>query len=154
MPGSTPVRDIMTTDVVAFRAGDDVRSAMERLVERDVDGAPVVDDAGRVIGVLTTGDLIVRESRLHFPTVISVLGASLELKSRNFDEDLDKALGAHVGDVMSEPAITCPVDATIEEAATTMHDRHVARLPVVDAEGVLVGIVSRGDVLRGMLRRG
>lgn len=152
MPSSSPVRDIMTTDVVAFRADDDVRSAMEQMVDRGIDGAPVVDESGAVVGVLTTGDLIVRESKLHFPTVISVLGASIELKSRDFDEDLEKALGAHVGDVMNHPAITCPVDATIEDAATLMHDAHVSRLPVVDG-GRLVGIVSRGDILRGMLRR-
>jgi CBS domain-containing protein len=151
MPASTPVREIMTTEVVTFRADDDVRTAMEKLVERGIDGAPVLDTDGRVIGVLTTGDLIVRESRLHFPTVISVLGASFELKSKTFDDDLEKALGAHVGDVMTHPAITCPAEATIEEAATLMHDQKVARLPVVD-QGALVGIVSRGDILRGMLR--
>lgn len=153
MPASTAVREIMTTDVLTFGPDDDVRSAMEQLVDRGVDGGPVLDASGAVVGVLTTGDLIVRESRLHFPTVISVLGASIELKSRGFDDDLEKALGAKVRDVMSHPAVTCPIDASVQDAATLMHDERVARLPVVDGDR-LVGIVSRGDILRGMLRKG
>ncbi len=150
MPSNRPLRDVMTTDVVSFRATDDVREAMETLIERDVDGAPVIDDDGTVIGVITTGDLIVKESRLHFPTVIAVLGASIQLQSKDFEDDLSKALGSKVADVMSEPAITIGVEATVEDAATVMHDKRVARLPVVDGDR-LVGIVSRVDVLRGIL---
>lgn len=150
MPRNLAVRDVMTAEVVSFRVTDDVSAAMHTLVDRGIDGAPVVDDAGAVVGVLTTGDLIVKESRLHFPTVIAVLGASFEFKSRDFDDDLEKALGSTVGDVMSHPAITIDVTDTVEDAATVMHDKKVSRLPVVDG-GRLVGIVSRVDVLRGML---
>jgi CBS domain-containing protein len=145
------VRDIMTTDVLTFGPEDGVREAMEAMVERDVDGAPVVDESGKVVGVLTNGDLIVRESKLHFPTLVSILGASFEIKHKDFDEDLDKALGSFVREVMTHPARTCSVDATIEEAATVMHEHDVARLPVVDSDGRLVGLVSRGDIIRGML---
>ncbi len=145
------VREIMTTDVLTLGPDDGVRAAMEQMIERDVDGAPVVDADGAVVGVLTNGDLIVRESRLHFPTLVSILGASFEIKPRGFDDDLDKALGSTVRDVMSHPARTCRDDATVEEAATIMHEHDVARLPVVDADGHLVGIVSRGDIIRGML---
>lgn len=144
------VRDIMTTDVLTFGPEDSVREAMEAMVSHDVDGAPVVDESGAVVGVLTNGDLIVRESKLHFPTLVSILGASFEIKHKDWDEDLDKALGSVVREVMSHPARTCAADATVEEAATTMHEHDVARLPVVDGDR-LVGIVSRGDIIRGML---
>lgn len=145
------VRDIMTTDVLTFGPDDEVREAMHAMVERDVDGAPVLDADGKVVGVLTNGDLIVRESKLHFPTLVSILGASFEIKHKDWDEDLAKALGSYVREVMSQPARTCPVDATVEEAATLMHEHDVARLPVVDDGGRLVGLVSRGDIIRGML---
>ncbi len=150
MPADKPVRDVMTSDVLSFRPDDDVRVAMESLVERGVDGAPVVDDDGVVIGVLTTGDLIVKQSRLHFPTVIAILGAAFEFKSRHFDDDLEKALGSKVSDVMASPAITVDVDGTVEDAATIMHDERISRLPVVQGDK-LVGIVARVDVLRGMM---
>jgi CBS domain-containing protein len=150
MPADLPVRNVMTSDVLSFRVEDDVRAAMEALVERGVDGAPVVDEHHAVIGVMTTGDLIVKQSRLHFPTVIAILGAAVEWRPRGFDEDLEKALGSKVGDVMSSPAITIEAGATVEDAATTMHDERISRLPVVE-DGRLVGIVSRVDVLRGMM---
>ena len=150
MPSTRPVREIMTTEVVTFRTDDSVGDAMAVLLERGVDGAPVLDASGALVGAMTTGDLIVREIRLHFPTVVSILGASLEFKSKDFDADLEKALGSKVGDLMSSPAITVDVDATLGDAATIMHDEKVARLPVVDGDR-LVGIVARGDVLRGML---
>lgn len=151
MPADTPVRDVMTAEVVTFGVDDDVRTAMETLVAREVDGGPVVDGEGAVVGVLTTGDLIVRQSRLHFPTVIVFLGATLELRRRDFDDDLEKVLGSSVREVMNEPAITCGPDASLEEAATLMHEHRVSRLPVVDDDGALVGIVSRVDLLRGAL---
>lgn len=144
------VRDIMTTDVLTFGPEDEVREAMETMIERNVDGAPVVDETGAVVGVLTNGDLIVRESKLHFPTLVSILGASFEIKHKDFDEDLGKALGSVVREVMSHPARTCSADASVEEAATLMHEHDVARLPVVDGDR-LVGIVSRSDIIRGML---
>jgi CBS domain-containing protein len=92
----------------------------------------------------------VKESRLHWPTVVAILGASIELKPRGFDESLEKALGSKVSDVMSRPAIVVEASATVEDAATLMSDERIARLPVVE-DGRLVGIVSRVDILRGMI---
>jgi CBS domain-containing protein len=152
MSRSTPISAVMTTDVLTFHVDDKVADAMERLVARGVDGAPVVDDAGTVVGVLSTGDLIVQETELHVPTVISLLGATIELPSskRHFEEDLRKALGGTVGDVMSEDPITIAPTDTIEDAATSMHHQGVSRLPVVGPEG-LVGIVARVDILRAIM---
>ncbi|CAN5776934.1 hypothetical protein BH24ACT3_BH24ACT3_12040 [soil metagenome] len=152
MPRTIPVRQVMTTDVVAFGVDDTVQHAMQQLVARSVDAAPVVDDGGRVVGMLSTGDLIVQESQLHFPTVISLFGAYLELPSsaRHFDEDIEKALGSKVGEVMAEEPVTCGEDDTLERAATLMHEHDVSRLPVV-RDDRLVGIVSRGDIVRAII---
>ena len=127
MPRNLPVRDVMTTEVVTFGPDDDVNEAMRTLVERGIDGAPVVAADGSVLGVLTTADLIVKESRLHWPTVVAILGASIELKPRGFDESLEKALGSKVSDVMSRPAIVVEASATVEDAATLMSDERIAR---------------------------
>ena len=153
MSRQSPVSEVMTTDVLTFGPDDNVAEAMQILVERGVDGAPVVDAEGAVVGMLSTADLIVQESRLHFPTVISILGATLELPSskRHFDDDLRRVLGSTVRAVMQADPITIGVDDTVEEAATLMHDHDVSRLPVVGDRG-LVGIVARVDILRGILR--
>ena len=152
MPRSLPVRDAMTTDVLSFAPTDEVRSAMKSLVDRGIDAAPVVED-GRVVGLLSTGDLIVAESQVHVPTVISLLGASIELpgERKRFEADLRRSLGGTVSDVMTADPHTVGPDATLEEAATLLHNHDVSRLPVVDADGMLIGLLARGDVIRAMI---
>ncbi len=152
MPRSTPVRQVMTTDVVTFAPDDTVEEAMRRLSERGVDGAPVVDAEGHVVGMLTTDDLIVSEAQLHLPTVISILGGTIELpgSQRRFEEELQRAVGSRVSDLMHKDPPTCAPDDTLERAATLLHEHHVGRLPVTES-GVLVGIIARGDVLRAMI---
>ncbi|MEZ5204629.1 MAG: CBS domain-containing protein [Acidimicrobiales bacterium] len=142
----------MTTEVLTFRPDINVADAMAELVARGVDGAPVLDDDGEVVGVISTGDLIVQETELHVPTVISLFGATLELPSskRHFEEDLRRALGSTVADVMSTDPVTIDPAASVEQAATKMHHEEVSRLPVVDG-GRLVGIVSRTDIVRAII---
>jgi CBS domain-containing protein len=152
MPRTTPVRDVMTTDVLAFHPEDPVQEALERLVARDVDGAPVVDDDGRLIGMLTADDLLVQETRLHYPTVISLFGAYLELPSshRKFEADLRRAVAATVRDVMHGDPVSCGPDDTLERVATVMHEEKLGRLAVLE-DGVLVGIIARGDILKSIV---
>lgn len=148
-----PVRDVMVTDVVSFTRDENVQAAMTRLVDAGVDAGPVVDDSGAVVGLLSTGDLIVEEARLHFPTVVNFLGVNVTIpwNDRELDASVAKALGATVGEVMSDKVITCGPDDTVEDAATLMHDKHVSRLPVVDDAGLLVGIIARGDIVRAIV---
>ena len=155
MPRTTLVREVMTTDVLTFAPTDSVESAARSLSERRLGGAPVVDESGLVVGLLEDDDLIVQDTRLHFPTVISVFGAYLELPSslRHFESDLKKAVGATVGDVMDTDAPTCRPHDTLETVATTLHDRNSSRMAVVDDDGRLVGIVSRGDLVRAIVGR-
>ena len=153
MPRNTLVRQVMTTDVLTFRPADTVETAARALSERQLGGAPVVDDDGTVVGLIEDDDLIVQDTRLHFPTVISIFGAYLELPSsvRHFEADLRKAVGATVGDVMDADAPTCRPDDTLETVATALHDRNSSRMAVVDDDGRLVGLVSRGDLVRAIV---
>ena len=148
-----PVRDVMTTEVVTFTPETTIEAAMTGLVEAGVDGAPVVDAAGTVVGVLSTDDLIVQDTRLHGPTVISILGAYIELPKwrKDFEEEFHKAAGSTVGEVMEDDPVTVGPDDTVETAATLMHDKDVSRLPVVEG-GRLVGVIARGDVLRAIVQ--
>ena len=142
----------MTTDVLTFGPDDRVQDAYQQLMDRSVDGAPVIDDTGKILGMLTTDDLLVQETKLHYPTVVSLFGAYLELPSshRKFEQELRKAVGATVGDVMTQKPFTCSPDDTLERAATLMHEHDVSRLPVTEA-GKLVGLIARGDILRAVM---
>lgn len=148
-----PVADLMVDDVVTFSPAENVRDAMRVLVEEDVDAGPVVDDDGVVIGMFSTGDVIVEEARLHFPTIVNFLGVNVAIPwhDKELDESVYKALGEYVSEVMDAHPITVAPDATIEDAATLMHDHRVSRLPVVDESGVLLGLLARGDIVRAMV---
>jgi CBS domain-containing protein len=149
-----PVRDVMTTDVVTFAPSDNVQVAMQQLVERGVDAGPVVDDSGAVVGMLSTGDLIVEEARVHFPTVVNFLGVNVTwpFEHKELDDTMAKALGASVGEVMTAEPKTISADASVEDAATVMHDENVSRLPVVDDSGRLAGIIARGDIVKAIVQ--
>src|SRR5688572_24526585 len=152
---NSTVAEVMTTDVISFGPDDGVQEAIGRLIEGNVDAGPVVDEDGTVVGMLSTGDIIVQETQLHFPTVITLFGAYLELPShqRDFDDDLQKALGSSVRDLMTPHPVTIGPHETVERAATLMHDKEVSRLPVVE-NGRLVGIIARGDIVRALVTPG
>jgi CBS domain-containing protein len=155
VPRNTLVSQVMTTEVLSFRPEDEVQKAAEAMAARSIGGAPVIDGDAKVVGMLNDDDLIVSDTRLHMPTVISVLGAYLELPSSasRFDKEVRKAVGSTVGDVMSDNPQTCGEDDTLEQVATVLHEHNLSRLPVV-RDGKLVGIVSRGDIVKAIVQKG
>jgi CBS domain-containing protein len=140
----------MQTEFLVLGPDDPVEEAMRALVDHDVEAAPVALADGTLIGVLSNTDLIVQESQLHFPTLLSFLGASIEIGHKRFADDLAKALGSKVSEVMTADPISCDETDSIEDVATLMHDKDVGHLPVVRA-GRVVGMVSRNDVIRAIL---
>lgn len=153
MAQEIPVSDVMTTEVVSFTDDERVQDAVKQLVDAGVDGGPVLNADGKVVGMLSTTDLIVRKARLHVPTIINLLGATIEMpgQKKHFDEDVEKALGASVGEVMGEEVVTVGPGDSVETAATLMHDKDVSRLPVIDNED-LVGIIARRDILKAIMQ--
>lgn len=153
MVSQVPVTTVMTSDVVSFTTDETVEVAMRRLMDRGVDAGPVVDADGRVVGILSTGDLVVEEARLHFPTVVNFLGVNVTLPfdKKSLDDSVAKALGATVGEVMTSDPVCIDTFATVEDAATLLHDHNVSRLPVVDRDHRLVGIMARGDIVRAII---
>lgn len=143
----------MTTDVLCVRRDTTIPDAVRDLVERGVDGAPVVDDDGRLVGMLSATDVMVQDARLHLPTVIALFGATMELpgQAARYNRDVERALASTVAELMAPDPLTVTAEATMSDAATRMHDADVSRLPVVDTTDRVVGIVARGDVLRYLI---
>lgn len=154
MPRQLPVTEVMTRGVVTLRSSDTVEDAVRVLARHDISGAPVTDGEGRLVGLLDDSDLLVADARLHGPTMIEVLGAYLPLpgERRRYEEELRHALGQTVGDVMNDDPPAVGMDATVEDVATLMVDRHVSRIPVVDGRQRVMGIVTRGDLVEAMGR--
>ncbi|HEY7813556.1 MAG TPA: CBS domain-containing protein [Nakamurella sp.] len=134
----TPVKDVMTTRVIWVKKDATFREMAAALREYRVSAFPVVDDDRKVIGVVSEADMLAKEALDDEPGVISGI-----LHHR----DQAKARGVTAGDLMTAAVVAVRPEDTVEHAAKLMYDRRVKRLPVTDADGRLVGIISRADVL-------
>ena len=154
MPGTTLVRDVMTTPVATLGPDEKVEHAADVLAEKGVGALPVVDDRGRLLGILRDDDLIASEARVHVPTFINFLGLGMAFpgEMKHLEKELKKIAGATVRDVMQTEPPTVTPDQTLEDAATLMHESGVNSVPVVDADNVVVGIVARADIVRFIAR--
>ncbi|WP_405521739.1 CBS domain-containing protein [Streptomyces canus] len=145
------VSSVMTTEVVRATHGTPFKEVTRLLREHRISGLPVVDEDDKVIGVISETDLMAHQAQLPDP---------YEPKRRFRLADLTpaarrqaaKARARSAGQLMSTPPITVSADNTIVEAARTMAQNRVERLPVLDEEGRLVGIVTRRDLLKVFLR--
>lgn len=129
----------MTRRVVSVREQASFKEMADMLRRSRISAFPVLDSRDRVVGVVSEADLLVKEA-------VQATGTSLVAALRHVREE-DKASGVTAGDLMTRPAITIGPDASVAEAARIMYDRRVKRLPVVNAAGHLLGIISRTDVL-------
>jgi CBS domain-containing protein len=136
------VKDVMTGEVVAVRKDASFKEMAARLRQYRVSAFPVIDENRRVIGVVSEADLLAKEALAGDHTGIPAAVTGI-LHHR----DYKKSEGLTAGDLMTHPAVTVRPDDSVEHAARLMYTLQVKRLPVVDAGGYLVGIVSRADLL-------
>ncbi len=148
MPKQRLAREVMTSEVVTVSPGTPVTEAAKTLSENHIGGAPVVDNNGALIGIISESDLILRDVKLHFPNYISFLDSIIYLESLSkFEEQLKKAVGAKVKDVMTTGVQTVTGDETVEDVATLMVDKDISRVPVVQDSRV-IGIITKGNIVR------
>eukprot|EP00877_Chromochloris_zofingiensis_P009442 jgi/Chrzof1/4751/Cz14g24270.t1 len=148
------VADAMTTGTIyTCKPDDTVDQALEMLVTHRVTGLPVVDDDGRVVGVVSDYDLLAldklgktRDDRALFPEADQTWQAFKQVKQL-----LAKSSGKKVKDVMTATPITVSPETDIDEAARLLLYKKIHRLPVIDAEGNLIGVLSRGNIVKAAL---
>jgi CBS domain-containing protein len=144
------VRDVMTTDVVTAGVDTPLATVIELMLRHGVSGLPVIDDARRVVGVVTEADLVARRGHDRAPR--RLLTIVDEVLHEHHNRWRQKASGLITGEVMTVPAHTIGPSDTVRHAAARMVTMAVKRLPVVDADGRLIGIIAQRDVLRLMHR--
>ncbi|WP_405923033.1 CBS domain-containing protein [Streptomyces sp. NBC_00035] len=142
--GPRTVSDVMTHTAVAVGRDAPFKEIVELMEQWKVSALPVLEGEGRVIGVVSEADLLPKEEfRDSDPDRFTQLSRL---------SDLAKAGAVTAGELMTTPAVTVHADTTLPQAARILAQRKVKRLPVVDALGMLEGVVSRSDLLKVFLR--
>jgi CBS domain-containing protein len=147
---ATLVEEVMERDPVSVTADAKVEDVVRALREHELPGVPVVDGDGRCVGIVTEADLVVPdpEGDLHIPHYVQLFGGLVFLEPlQRFEDKLRKAFAATATDMMSDNPDTIGPQASAREAATKIHESGHNRLPVVDDDGRLVGVVTRVDLL-------
>jgi CBS domain-containing protein len=143
------VGDVMRTDVITVGPDATVREVARLFLEHDISGAPVVDEEGRLLGIVTEGDVIEQDADLHLPSTFAFLDGYLQIGEKKFEEQFRRATGSTVRDLMTKDVVTLSTEETVRKAATIMADKRINRIPVL-YEGKVVGIVGRHEVLKAM----
>jgi CBS domain-containing protein len=144
---SMKVRDVMSSPAVTVGSATEFKAIVELLRSHRISAAPVVDARGTVLGVVSEADLVLKEDRGE------IEGQRHFFENRRTRSDRRKAAASTATELMTSPAVTIAADAPVAQAARLMRQHGVKRLPVLDDEGRLAGIVSRGDLLTVFTRR-
>jgi len=138
------VKDIMTKDVITVHAHDDLEDVLRLLADNRISGIPVIDDENRPVGLISESDILsrigMRKGHTFKDVMRHILGEPLP----------GRRGGNRPEDIMSSPVITTGPDENVSEVAKILDERKIKRLPVVDGEGKVIGIVSRGDIVRAI----
>ncbi len=143
-------KEIMTKEVVTVTREMTVEELARLFTRHDISGAPVVDNEGKLIGIVTENDLIKMEQRLHIPTVINIFDAVIYLgSSKKFEEDIKRMAASKVEDIYKKDVVTIDENATLEEIATIMCDKNIHHLPVIK-KGKISGVIGKKDIMKAI----
>lgn len=145
------VADVMSRDPITVKQQTPIKETIKILVEHRISGLPVVDDAGKAVGVISETDLLWQEAGVEPPLYIMFLDSVIFLENpARHEQELHKALGQTVGEVMSSDAITVKPDQPLQKAAKLMQEKSIRRLAVTDDDDKVIGILTAGDIVRAM----
>ena len=145
------VKDIMTRELITVSPGTEIVHATKLLLENRINGVPVTDEKGKLVGILCQSDLIAQQKKLPIPSFFTFLNGLIPLTSmKQIEKQVQKITAATVAQAMTKNPVTVQPDTGIEEVAALMVDKNFHTIPVVD-EGKLVGILGKEDILRTLI---
>ena len=146
-------KDIMTSDVITVQMTTTVKELAEILWKNRISGAPVLDDDGKVISVVTENDLIDQSKKVHIPTMISLLDSVIFLESsKKTEAEIKKMAGNTVQDICPKELVSVSEDTGLDHIATIMAEKKVHTLPVIQDDR-LTGVIGKSDIIRTMATR-
>ncbi|MBI5570559.1 MAG: CBS domain-containing protein [Desulfomonile tiedjei] len=145
------VADIMSREVITVTPETSLRDLAQILSEKHINGVPVLDDEGDVIGVVCESDLVKQNKPLHIPTVFVILDSFIPMESPwRLEKEFKRLTATTVGEIYSHPATCVAPDTDVSEVARLMSEENMHTIPVLE-RGKLVGVVGKGDVIRSLL---
>jgi CBS domain-containing protein len=145
------VKDIMTKELITVSPETEITSAAKILLENRINGLPVVDDSGKLVGILCQSDLVAQQKRIPIPSVYTLLDSFIPLTSfRRIDKEVKKIAALKVEQAMTPDPVTIGPETDIEDVARLMVDKKYHTLPVMDGDKI-VGVVGKEDVLKTLL---
>ena len=145
-------KDIMTKNVITIHKDASIEELSNVLLNNNISGVPVVDDEGKVIGIATEGDIIVKDTDLHFPRYFKLLDSIIYLESlTKFKNNLKKHLATKVYEIMTSNVISCSPDTPVDDVANLMVDNKINRIPVLSEDKKLSGIITRANIVKSMV---
>jgi len=145
------VKDIMSSEVITVSPETEIAQAAKLLLAKRINGVPVVDKTGKLVGILCQSDLIAQQKSIPIPSLFTLLDGYIPLTLLNrLDKEVEKIAATTVDHAMTQNPITVDPDTDIEKVAVLMVEKNYHTLPVVD-RGKLVGIVGKEDVLRTLI---
>ena len=145
------VKDIMTTEIITVSPDTEISNAAKILLEKRINGLPVVDAYGRLVGILCQSDLVAQQKSIPLPSVFTLLESFIPLTSmKRIDKEVEKIAALTVKQAMTPDPVTVSPETGIEEVAKLMVDNKYHTLPVLDGDKI-VGIVGKEDVLKTLI---
>jgi CBS domain-containing protein len=149
--GEPLARDIMTAPAITVKPDLGVKELVALFMDQHIGGAPVVDEDGKLVGIVTEGDLMAMDADIALPHYFEIFDSIIYLESeKKFRDRVEKAAAANVEQLMTDgdKVKTVGPDDLAREAATLMSKHRFDRVPVVDDDGTVVGIVTRHDIMK------
>lgn len=147
------VKDVMKTDIISVSPEAEITHATKLLLENHINGVPVIDKNGKLVGIICQSDVIAQQKKLPIPSFFSFLDGFISLSSmKNLEKEVKKISAITVSQAMTPNPVTVRPDTLIEVVAALMVDNNFHTLPVVEG-GKLVGIVGKEDILRTLVPR-
>lgn len=145
------VKDIMTKEVITVSPETEIIHATKLLLENRINGLPVINETGKLVGILCQSDLIAQQKKLPIPSFFTFLDGLITLSPmKEIEKEVQKIAAITVSQAMTPDPVTVQPDTDIETVAALMVDNNYHTIPVVD-QGELVGIVGKEDVLRTLM---
>jgi CBS domain-containing protein len=144
-------QDVMTKDVITVKPQTTVAELARIFADSRISSAPVVDEGGALLGMVSETDLVEQDKSLHIPTVVSIFDWVIYLESdKRFEKELQKMTAQTVGEIYSQQLFFVAPDAPVSQVADIMSREKVHAVPVLK-DGRVVGIVGRIDLIRTMM---